>query len=134
VAVVARTFARRNGAPAKPAASGPPTIETVRVVSQPVIVMSMGELGAQRICDHPRVSVRQIDPRDRGSRVRAGEQIALLEAPELAAQRSGAVGPGAEALLGPSARRRIRTRARWTSSNRRRHAKVAATIRRRAEA
>jgi RND family efflux transporter MFP subunit len=76
------------------AATGPPTIEVVRVVEQPLnVTLSMpGELGAyQTVAIYSRVTgfVRSIRV-DRGSRVRAGELLAELEAPELVAQRSEA--------------------------------------------
>jgi membrane fusion protein (multidrug efflux system) len=76
------------------AATGPPTIEVVRVVEQPVhVTLSMpGELNPyQTVAISPRVTgfVKTI-PVDRGSRMRAGELIAVLEAPELVAQRSEA--------------------------------------------
>jgi RND family efflux transporter MFP subunit len=78
----------------KAAAAAPPTIEVVRVVEQPVnVTLSMpGELAPyQTVAIYPRVTgfVKTIRV-DRGSRVRAGELIAVLEAPELAAQRSEA--------------------------------------------
>src|SRR5438034_2929338 len=79
----------------KPAApAGPPTIDVVRVVEQPVdVTLSMpGELTPyQTVAIYPRVTgfVKTIRV-DRGSHVRAGELIAVLEAPELAAQRSEA--------------------------------------------
>jgi membrane fusion protein (multidrug efflux system) len=76
------------------AATGPPTIEVVRVVEQPVhVTLSMpGELNPyQTVAIYPRVTgfVKTIRV-DRGSRMRAGELIAVLEAPELVAQRSEA--------------------------------------------
>jgi RND family efflux transporter MFP subunit len=75
-------------------AGGPPTIEVVRVLEQPVnATLSLpGELSAfQSVAIYPRVTgfVKTITV-DRGSRVRAGDPIAMLEAPELAAQRSEA--------------------------------------------
>jgi membrane fusion protein (multidrug efflux system) len=78
----------------KAAAPAPPTIEVVRVVEQPLdVTLSMpGELAPyQTVAIYPRVTgfVKTIHV-DRGSRVRAGELIAVLEAPELAAQRSEA--------------------------------------------
>jgi membrane fusion protein (multidrug efflux system) len=80
--------------PEKSAAPGPPTIDVVRVVEQPLtVVLSLpGELDPfQTVAIYPRVTgfVKTIRV-DRGSRVRTGELIALLEAPELAAQRSEA--------------------------------------------
>jgi membrane fusion protein (multidrug efflux system) len=80
--------------PEKSAAPGPPTIDVVRVVEQPLsVTLSLpGELNAfQTVAIYPRVTgfVKTIRV-DRGSRVRTGELIAVLEAPELAAQRSEA--------------------------------------------
>jgi len=75
-------------------AAGPPTIDVVRVVSQPVdVVLSMpGQLDPYEVVAvYPKVTgfIKTIRV-DRGSRVRAGELIAELEAPELAAQRAEA--------------------------------------------
>jgi membrane fusion protein (multidrug efflux system) len=90
----------------KAPAPGPPTIEVVRVVEQPVnVILSMpGELTPyQAVAIYPRVTgfIKTIRV-DRGSRVRAGELLVLLEAPELAAQRSEAQSKlqSAEAQLG----------------------------------
>lgn len=97
-----------NGsAPAeKAAAAGPPTIEVVRVLEQPVnATLSLpGELNPyQTVAIYPRVTgfVKTIGV-DRGSRLRAGDLIAVIEAPELAAQRSEAQSrlQSAEAQLG----------------------------------
>ncbi len=90
----------------KPAAQpGPPTIEVVRVVEQPVnVTLSMpGQLDPyQTVAIYSKVTgfVKAIQV-DRGSRVRAGALIAELEAPELVAQRSEAQSKlqGAEAQL-----------------------------------
>jgi RND family efflux transporter MFP subunit len=76
------------------AQSGPVTIATVRVVEKPVdVVLSMpGQLDPyEAVAVYPRVSgfVKTISV-DRGSRVRAGHVMALLEAPELSAQRAEA--------------------------------------------
>ena len=73
-------------------AAGPPTIDVVRVVEQPVdITLSMpGELQPyQAVAIYPKVTgfVKSIRV-DRGSRVRTGELMAELEAPELIAQRA----------------------------------------------
>jgi membrane fusion protein, multidrug efflux system len=73
---------------------GPVTIDIVRVVEQPLNVeLSLpGELTPyQSVAIYPRVTgfVRTVRV-DRGSRVRAGDVIATLEAPELLAQRSEA--------------------------------------------
>lgn len=72
--------------------AGPVTIDVVRVVEQPVnVVLSMpGQLDPyETVAIYPRVTgfVKTIDV-DRGSRVRAGDVIALLDAPELSAQRA----------------------------------------------
>jgi membrane fusion protein, multidrug efflux system len=90
---------RGNGAtPAadveKAAAPGPPMMEVVRVLAQPLnVTLSLpGELNPyQAVAIYPRVTgfVKTIGV-DRGSRLRAGDLIAMLEAPELAAQRSEA--------------------------------------------
>jgi len=75
-------------------AAGPPVIEAVRVVEQPVnVTLSMpGELQPyQTVAIFPRVTGFVKDIRvDRGSEVRAGELIAELEAPELIAERAEA--------------------------------------------
>lgn len=78
----------------EPAASGPPTIAVMRVIEQPLDVqLSLpGELKAYQSVDiFPRVTgfVRTVAV-DRGSKVRAGEVLATLEAPELVAQRAEA--------------------------------------------
>ncbi|HEX8028910.1 MAG TPA: efflux RND transporter periplasmic adaptor subunit [Vicinamibacterales bacterium] len=83
-----------NASPASPAASGPPTIEVVRVVEQPLDVpLSLpGELTAfQSVAVFPRVMgfVKSISI-DRGSKVGAGDLLATLDAPELVAQRAEA--------------------------------------------
>ena len=74
--------------------SGPPTIEVVRVVERPVnVTLEMpGELEPyETVAMFPKVTgfVKTIRV-DRGSRVRAGELMAELEAPELLAQRAEA--------------------------------------------
>ena len=100
----------RGQAPAQTAAQqapgGPPTIEVVKVVEQPLdVTLSLpGELNPhQSVALFARVSgfVKTIRV-DRGSQVRAGESIAVLEAPELVAQRSEAQSKlqAAEAQLG----------------------------------
>ncbi|MCC7241628.1 MAG: biotin/lipoyl-binding protein, partial [Acidobacteria bacterium] len=82
-------------APAPAAApAGPVTIDMVHVVEAPLDVqLSLpGELTAyQSVAIFPRVSgfVKTV-PVDRGSRVRAGDVLATLEAPELVARRSEA--------------------------------------------
>jgi RND family efflux transporter MFP subunit len=77
-----------------PAAEGPPAIAVVRVVQQPVdITLSMpGQLDPdEAVAVYPKVTgfVKSIRV-DRGSRVRTGEVMAELEAPELVAQRAEA--------------------------------------------
>src|SRR6185436_6274969 len=76
----------------KAAPTGPATIEVVKVVEQPLdVTLSLpAELNAyQTVALYARVTgfVKTIRV-DRGSRVRAGEEIAALEAPELVAQKS----------------------------------------------
>ncbi len=108
----------------KPAApAGPPTIDVVRVVEQPLnVTLSLpGELDPyETVAIYPRVTgfVKTIRV-DRGSRVRAGELMAVLEAPEAAGAAGGGAVEAAErrgAARPPSARRPTRTRARTTSS------------------
>lgn len=72
----------------------PPTIDVVRVVEQPIdVTLAMpGQLDPyESVAVYPKVTgfVKTIRV-DRGSRVRAGEVIAQLEAPELLAQRAEA--------------------------------------------
>jgi membrane fusion protein, multidrug efflux system len=93
-----------RGAPVV-AAAGPAAIDVVRVVEQPLDVqLSLpAELTAfQSVAIYPRVTgfVKTVNV-DRGSRVRAGDVLATLEAPELVAQRSEAQSKlqGAEAQL-----------------------------------
>ena len=94
----------KGAAPAAPA--GPPTIEVVRVVQQPLpLTLEMpGELNPyEEVAIFPRVTGYLKSIRvDRGSRVRAGELLATLEAPELLAQRAEAESKllGAQAQLG----------------------------------
>jgi membrane fusion protein, multidrug efflux system len=84
-------------APASPPAAttpGPIGIDLVNVVQQPLDVqLSLpGELTAyQTVAVYPRVSgfVKSVSV-DRGSRVRTGQVIAMLEAPELLSQRAEA--------------------------------------------
>ena len=76
------------------AAAEPVAVEVVRVIEQPLDVpLSLpGELtGFQSVAIFPRVSgfVKTVAV-DRGSRVRAGDLLATLEAPELVAQRAEA--------------------------------------------
>lgn len=93
-------------APAETAAAPAPTLEVVRVVEQPLDVMLSlpAELSPyQAVAIYPRVNgfVKAI-PVDRGSRLRAGDLVAVIEAPELVAQRSEAQSrlQAAEAQLG----------------------------------
>jgi membrane fusion protein, multidrug efflux system len=76
------------------AETGPRTVDIARVVEQPLEVeLSLpGELMAfQTVAIYPRVTgfLKTVNV-DRGSRVRAGDVLATLEAPELLAQRSEA--------------------------------------------
>ena len=73
---------------------GPPSIDVVRVVQQPTNVMleMPGQLDPyESVAVYPKVTgyVKSIRV-DRGSRVRSGELMAELEAPELVAQRAEA--------------------------------------------
>ena len=94
-AAVACGGAENPSRPAAPAAAaGPALIDVVRVVEQPLDVqLSLpGELTAyQSVALFPRVTgfVQSVSV-DRGSRVRAGDLLATLEAPELVAQRAEA--------------------------------------------
>jgi membrane fusion protein, multidrug efflux system len=99
----------RGHAPAqnteKAAPAGPPTIDVVKVVEQPLnVVLSLpGELTPyQTVALYSRVTgfVKTISV-DRGSSVRAGQQLAVLEAPELIAQKAEAQSKlqGAQAQL-----------------------------------
>jgi RND family efflux transporter MFP subunit len=95
----------RTSRAAPATAAGPAAIDVVRVREQPLDVpLSLpGELTAfQSVAMFPRVTgfVKAVNV-DRGSRVRAGEVLASLEAPELVAQRSEAQSKlqGAEAQL-----------------------------------
>ena len=85
---------RANAPAPAAAATGPITIDTTRVVEQPLDVqLSLpGELTPyQSVAIHSRVSgfVKSVAV-DRGSVVRAGDLLATLEAPELVAQRAEA--------------------------------------------
>lgn len=76
------------------AAAGPPSIDVVRVVQQPTnVVLEMpGQLDPyETVAVYPKVTgfVKSIRV-DRGSRVRNGELMAELEAPELIAQQAEA--------------------------------------------
>ncbi len=88
----------RENAPAqandKAAPAGPPTIEVVKVVEQPLnVTLSLpGELTPyETVALYSRVNgfVKTISV-DRGSRVKAGERLAILDAPELGAQKAEA--------------------------------------------
>jgi membrane fusion protein, multidrug efflux system len=76
------------------APAGPPTIDVVRVIEQPVnVTLAMpGELDPyEAVAIYPKVTgfVKSIRV-DRGSRVREGELLAILEAPEVVSQRAEA--------------------------------------------
>jgi membrane fusion protein (multidrug efflux system) len=101
----------------KAAPAGLPTVEVVKVVEQPLnVTLSLpGELTPfQTVALYSRVTgfVKTIAV-DRGSRVRAGEQLAVLEAPELVAQKAEAQSKlqSAEAQLGA-----VRSKAEATAS------------------
>jgi membrane fusion protein (multidrug efflux system) len=101
----------------KAAPAGPPTVEVVKVIEQPLnVTLSLpGELTPyETVALYSRVNgfVKTIRV-DRGSRVKAGEQIAVLDAPELGAQKAEAQSKlqSAEAQLGA-----VRSRADATSS------------------
>ncbi len=84
----------RAAQPEKLAAGGPPSIDVVRVVQQRTnVVLDMpGQLDPyESVAVYPKVTgfVKSIRV-DRGSRVRKGELMAELEAPELIAQRAEA--------------------------------------------
>ena len=96
--VLATSLLRCGGAPAEDVRQtqtpGPPTIEVVRVVEQPldVTLALPGELVAyQSVAIHPRVTgfVKSIAV-DRGASVAVGVVLVVLEAPELIAQRAEA--------------------------------------------
>jgi RND family efflux transporter MFP subunit len=107
--IAAGAGACRDAAPVAQApaaqANTPRGVDVVRVVQRPVgVALSLpAELAAfQTVAIYPRVTgfVKSVSV-DRGSRVRSGEVLAVLEAPELAAQRSEAQSKlqGAEAQL-----------------------------------
>jgi len=78
----------------KAASAGPQTVDVVKVVEQPLnVTLSLpGELTPyQTVALYSRVTgfVKTIAV-DRGSRVHTGEQLAVLEAPELGAQKAEA--------------------------------------------
>lgn len=110
LSALALTACGRNApvteSPATAEAAGPPTIEVARAVERPLdVTLEMpGELEPfEEVAIVPRVSgyVKSVRV-DRGSRVRAGEVLAQLEAPELLAQRAESESKlqAAEALLG----------------------------------
>jgi len=85
---------RTGGSGSAVPSGGPRVVDVVRVVEQPLDVqLSLaGELTAyQSVAIYPRVTgfVKTVNV-DRGSRVRAGDVVAILDAPELIAQRSEA--------------------------------------------
>lgn len=107
LAAAALASACAESVPPQPAstAAEPAIVELATVIEQPLnVTMEMpGELEAYEMVDmHPRVTgyVKTVRV-DRGSRVRAGELLAVLDAPELAAQRAEAQSKlqGAEAQL-----------------------------------
>jgi len=80
--------------PAKPQDAGPPEVVVARVTEHPLnVTLSMpGQLDPyESVAVYPKVTgfVNTI-PVDRGSRVRAGQVIVTLDAPELTAQRAEA--------------------------------------------
>jgi RND family efflux transporter MFP subunit len=94
IAPACRSADQASQSPPASTATGPATIDVVRVVEQPLDVqLSLpGELTAyQSVAIFPRVTgfVKSVMV-DRGSRVRAGDLLATLEAPELLAQRAEA--------------------------------------------
>jgi RND family efflux transporter MFP subunit len=118
---LAASLLRCGGAPGEEVPQtqtpGPPTIEVVRVVEQPldVTLALPGELVAyQSVAIHPRVTgfVKSIAV-DRGASVAVGDVLVVLEAPELIAQRAEAQSKlqSAQAQLGA-----VRSRADAESS------------------
>jgi RND family efflux transporter MFP subunit len=96
IAIAAGACGGKTEAPPASAStsSGPPTIDVVKVVEQPLnVTLSMpGELDPyETVAIYPKVSgfVKTIAV-DRGSRVRNGQVLATIEAPEIAAQRAEA--------------------------------------------
>ena len=96
----------RGGPPSPPASSAPPAIEVVTVVQRPLDATAAmpGELEPyETVALYPRVTgfVKSVRV-DRGSRVKSGELLAQIEAPELDAQRAEAESKvhAAEAQLG----------------------------------
>jgi membrane fusion protein (multidrug efflux system) len=100
IALTILALASACGSPAPPrtaestAPPAPPTVAATRVVERPVnVTLSMpGELDPfEAVAVFPKVTgfVKTIAV-DRGSRVRTGQVLATLEAPELAAQRAEA--------------------------------------------
>jgi RND family efflux transporter MFP subunit len=93
-AVVAVSCGGSTPPPSQSAPAATPIVEVVRVIERPLgISMEMpGELEPyEEVAIYPRVTGYVKTMRvDRGSRVRAGEVLAILEAPELVAQRAEA--------------------------------------------
>lgn len=93
IALAAAGCERQTTPPAaQTVASGPPTVDTVQVVQQPVAVtLDMpGELDPyETVAIYPRATgfVKAIRV-DRGSHVKTGDVLVELDAPELAAQRA----------------------------------------------
>lgn len=105
VAVLAVSCGRPTPSTSAPQPAGLPTVDVVPVVERPLgITMEMpGELEPyEDVAIYPRVTgyIKTIRV-DRGSRVRAGDVLAILEAPELVAQRAEAQSKlqGAQAQL-----------------------------------
>src|SRR5437667_1078846 len=112
---LSRQYAAQTTGKAAPA--GLPTVEVVKVIEQPLnVTLSLpGELAPyQTVALYSRVTgfVKTIAV-DRGSRVRAGQQLAALEAPELVAEKAEAQSKlqSAEAQLAT-----IRSKAEATAS------------------
>jgi membrane fusion protein (multidrug efflux system) len=96
IAISVLTSACGSGAapPQNPAPAGLPVVEVVSVVEKPVdVLLSLpGELEAfESVAVFPKISgfVKTI-PVDRGSRVRSGQVLVTLDAPEVVAQRAEA--------------------------------------------
>lgn len=105
------TGTAQNTGAAAATSSVPRAVDVVRVVEQPLdVALSLpGELTAyQSVAIHARVNgfVKSVRV-DRGSRVHAGDTVAVLEAPELVAQRAEAQSKlqAAEAQLGAAGAR-----------------------------
>ena len=107
--IAAAVLTMSCGTPTPPASQVPPpsipTVDAVRVIERPLgVTLEMpGELEAyEEVAIYPRVTgyVKTIRV-DRGSNVRAGDVLAVLDAPELVAQRAEAQSKlqGAQAQL-----------------------------------